>query len=236
MWRLELHSSSGQWWQLSLGSLFLLFQHNSPCWGRTPICTRTGAAKGLFPLEDRVCSHRCVQFMEPFPGTEAEQVCRACHPQTSNGRNVPPSPLQPVPCPGRFYPALLTLPSYRASQVASAGCLYWISSHQGLLSIPPACFPNSSYLSINAWKTRTLMMGRVSGQIGTPDPQRLVGMGSLEEEGGWLRGQDRVELNSPFQSSTSTARLILPSKLLLSCIAPRCAEVFLVSPNSLSVI
>lgn len=40
--------------------------------------------------------------------------------------------------------------------------------------------------------------GKGLWSIETPDPQRLMGMGSLEGERGWLRGQDRVELNSPF--------------------------------------
>lgn len=40
--------------------------------------------------------------------------------------------------------------------------------------------------------------GKGLWSIETPDPQRLMGMGSLEGERGWLRGQDRVELNFPF--------------------------------------
>lgn len=150
MWHLELHSSSGQWWQLSLGSLFFLFQPE-------PFLAEGGQQSAPGLGLQRVSSlwrtlfwfHMCVQFMKPFPDTEAEQVCcpwcaMPAIPKPAMLGNVPPSPLQPVSCPGRFYPALLTLPSYRASQVVSAGHLYWISSHKGLLSFSLACFPDSS--------------------------------------------------------------------------------------------
>lgn len=75
--------------------------------------------------------------------------------------NVPPPLSQPVPCPGRFYPVLLTQPSYKTFQVVSVSQLYWISSHQWLLSFPPACYPNSSCQSTKPRKTRALVMQEV---------------------------------------------------------------------------
>lgn len=84
---------------------------------------------------------------------------------------VPPPLPRPVPCPGRFCPVLLTLPSYKAFQAVSVGQLYWISTHHWLLSVPPACFPNSSCWPLNPWKTRALVMKEVGEGLrpgGTP--------------------------------------------------------------------
>lgn len=121
MWHLELHSLSGQWWQLSLGSPFLLFQQELfLVEGGRQSAPGLGLQRVSSPWSTRFWFHRCMQFVKPFPDTEAEQLCGPwCAlpviPKPAMVGNVSPSPSQPVPCPGRFHPALLA--SYRASQV-----------------------------------------------------------------------------------------------------------------------
>lgn len=145
MWHSKLHSSSGQWWQLALGSLFFLFEQELFLVEGGHQSVPGLGLQRVSPLwRTLFWSHRCVQFMKPFPDPEAEQVCCPwcavlAIPKTSDVGNVPPGIM-----PRRFYPALLALPSHRASKVDSAGHLHWISSHWGLLSFAPACLPNAS--------------------------------------------------------------------------------------------
>lgn len=115
-----------------------------PDWRRTAICTRTGAAKGLFSLKSPALVSQVCAGYEGIPWHRGRAgllslMCRA-HPKPAMLGNVPPSPWQPR----QVLPSPLKLPSYRTPQVVSAGHLYWIFSHKGLLSLSPACFPNSS--------------------------------------------------------------------------------------------
>lgn len=111
MWHLELHSSSGQWWQLSLGSLFFLFQPEPfLAERRTAICTRTGAAKGLFSLKDTVLISYVCAVYEAIPWHRGRAgllslMCHARHPQTSNAGECATFPLTACVLAGQVLPS-----------------------------------------------------------------------------------------------------------------------------------